>query len=50
MIEKNAKKQKAKSMRNIWTCARPATQIVPNKKAYNRKREKDSINKGRKNI
>lgn len=50
MTEKNAKKQKAKAMRNVWTCARPVTQIVPNKKAYNRKREKDSINKGRKDI
>lgn len=47
MTEKNEKKQKAKKSRNFWTCARPVTQIVPNKKAYNRKRNKDDINKGR---
>lgn len=47
MIEKNVKKQKAKKARSFWTCARPVTQIVPNKKAYNRKRNKDNINKGR---
>ena len=47
MTEKNLKKQNAKQMRNFWTCARPVTQIVPNKKAYNRKRKKDYINKGR---
>lgn len=47
MTEKNAKKQKDKSRRNFWTCARPVTQVIPNKKAYNRKREKDFINKGK---
>lgn len=41
MLDKNIKKEKAKRMRNVWTCARPVTQIVPNKKAYNRKRCKD---------
>lgn len=46
MIEKNEKKQNAKKLRNLWTCARPVTQIVPNKKAYDRKREKDNHNKG----
>ena len=45
MTEKNQKKQSAKKMRSFWTCARPVTQTVPNKKAYNRKREKDSVNK-----
>lgn len=45
MTEKNEKKEKAKKLRNFWTCARPVTQIVPNKKAYNRKRNKDSLNK-----
>lgn len=45
MIEKNRKKEQAKKMRNVWTCARPVTQIVPNKKAYNRKRNKDISNK-----
>lgn len=45
MTEKNAKKQRAKKQRSFWTCARPVTQIVPNKRAYNRKRQKDIINK-----
>jgi len=47
MIEKNRQKAEAKRRRNLWTCARPVTQIVPNKKAYNRKRIKDRSNKGR---
>lgn len=47
MTEKNDKKAKAKKFRNFWTCARPVTQIIPNKKAYNRKRNKDGINKDR---
>lgn len=37
----NRRKLQAKRARNFWTCARPVTQIVPNKRAYNRKREKD---------
>jgi len=47
MIEKNMRKIQNKKQRGFWTCARPVTQIVPNKKAYNRKRIKDSISKGR---
>lgn len=42
MLEKNKKKQDAKRRRGLWTCARPVTQVVPNKKAYNRKRAKDT--------
>lgn len=45
MIEKNRKKQQAKKFRIFWTCARPVTQSVPNKKAYNRKRQKDMQHK-----
>lgn len=41
MTDKNRRKLRAKRARNFWTCARPVTQIVPNKRAYNRKREKD---------
>ena len=37
MTDKNRRKLQAKRARNFWTC----TQIVPNKRAYNRKREKD---------
>ena len=47
MTEKNKRKQDAKKLRNFWTCARPVTQIVPNKKTYDRKRFKDNCNKGR---
>lgn len=47
MVEKNEKKERAKKMRSFWTCARPVTQTVPNKKAYNRKREKDLVNKSK---
>lgn len=47
MTEKNVKKQRAKKQRSFWTCARPVTQIVPNKRAYNRKREKDTKNKSK---
>lgn len=31
MTEKNVKKQRVKKQRGFWTCARPVTQIVPNK-------------------
>lgn len=41
MNEKNKKKQEAKRHRSFWTCARPVTQVVPNKKAYDRKRQKN---------
>lgn len=47
MVEKNEKKELAKKMRNFWTCARPVTQTVPNKRAYNRKRERDLVNKSK---
>ncbi len=47
MIEKNRKKQQAKRFRNFWTCARPVTQSVPNRKAYNRKRLKDAEHKAK---
>ena len=40
MLEKNLKKQRAKLLRGKWSCARPVTQAVPNKKAYNRKKNK----------
>lgn len=31
MTDKNRRKLQAKKARNFWTCARPVTQIVPNK-------------------
>ena len=45
MTDKNRRKLQAKKARNFWTCARPVTKIVPNKRAYNRKREKNIKNK-----
>lgn len=45
MTDKNKRKLQAKKARSFWTCARLVTQIVPNKRAYNRKREKNIKNK-----
>ena len=45
MTEKNQKKEYAKKFRSFWTCTRPVTQSVPNKKAYDRNRQKDSYRK-----
>lgn len=45
MVEKNKKKLEAKKRRNLWNCSRPVTQVVPNKKAYSRKRIKDRFYK-----
>lgn len=36
MLEKNKKKLENKKLRNSWSCARPITQIVPNKKKKSR--------------
>lgn len=47
MTEKNRQKAETKARRGFWTCARPVTQIVPNKKVYSRKRTKDNKNKER---
>lgn len=33
MTDKNKRKLQAKKARSFWTCARPVTQIVPNKRA-----------------
>lgn len=44
-ITEKCKKHRAKGQGEFWTCARPVTQIVPNKRAYNRKQEKDITNK-----
>lgn len=45
ITEKNQKKEYAKKFRNFWTCARPVTQSVPNKKAYDRNRERNAVRK-----
>lgn len=36
MLKKNIQKLEDKKRRNSWTCARPVTQIVPNKKKKSR--------------
>ena len=41
MLEKNRKKLENKKLRNSWSCARPVTQIVPNKK----KKSRQQLNK-----
>lgn len=41
MLEKNKKKLESKKLRNSWSCARPVTQIVPNKK----KKSRQQLNK-----
>lgn len=41
MLEKNKKKLENKMLRNNWSCARPVTQIVPNKK----KKSRQQLNK-----
>ena len=41
MLEKNKKKLENKKLRNSWSCARPVTQIAPNKK----KKSRQQLNK-----
>lgn len=36
MLKKNIQKLEDKKRRNSWSCARPVTQIVPNKKKKSR--------------
>ena len=36
MLKKNIQKLENKKRRNSWSCARPVTQIVPNKKKKSR--------------
>ena len=38
MVEKNQRKIDAKRRRGVWTCARPVTQVVPNKKKQSRQK------------
>lgn len=43
MLEKNQKKLENKKRRGIWTCARPVTQIVPNRKKQSRQENKQEL-------
>lgn len=45
MLQKNIEKLKNKKRRNQWTCARPVTQIVPNKKKKSRQQLKKELRK-----
>ena len=40
MTKKNADKEYAKTKRGDWNGVNPITKIIPNKKNYNRKRDK----------
>lgn len=43
VLEKNRKKLENKKRRGIWTCARPVTQVVPNKKKQTRQQNKQEL-------
>ena len=45
MLKKNTQKLEDKKRRNSWTCARPGTQIVPNKKKRSRQQLKKELRK-----
>lgn len=36
MLQKNVEKLRMKKRRNTWTCSRPVTQVVPNRKKKTR--------------
>lgn len=43
MLQKNTEKLENKKRRNQWTCARPVTQVVPNKKKKSREQFKREL-------
>lgn len=43
MLEKNQKKLENKKLRGTWTCARPVTQVVPNRKKQSRQQNKQEL-------
>ena len=43
MLEKNQKKLNNKKRRGTWSCARPVTQVVPNKKKQTRQQNKQEL-------
>lgn len=43
MLQKNTEKLENKKRRNQWTCARPVTQVVPNKKKQSRQQFKREL-------
>lgn len=43
MLQKNQKKLESKKRRGIWSCARPVTQVVPNRKKQTRQQNKQEL-------
>lgn len=43
MLQKNQKKLENKKRRGIWTCARPVTQVVPNRKKQSRQQNRQEL-------
>ena len=43
MLEKNQKKLENKKRRGVWSCARPVTQVVPNRKKQSRQQNKQEL-------
>lgn len=43
VLEKNRKKLENKKRRGMWTCARPVTQVVPNRKKRTRQQNKQEL-------
>lgn len=43
MLEKNQNKLENKKRRRAWSCARPVTQVVPNRKKQSRQQNKQEL-------
>ena len=43
MLEKNQKKLENKKRRGVWSCVRPVTQAVPNRKKQSRQQNKQEL-------
>lgn len=43
VLEKKRKKLENKKRRGVWSCARPVTQVVPNKKKQTRQQNKQEL-------
>lgn len=43
VLEKNRKRLENKKRRGIWTCARPVTQVVPNRKKRTRQQNRQEL-------
>ena len=43
-LSKKARKEKEVAQRNTWGDLNPMTRVIPNKKKYNRKKDKKAMN------